>query len=720
MLSFRQLSDIRFTFLCLTFFSLFFFFCHNAFSQSAWYWNKPLPTGNILNSIHFTSPNTGFAAGSLGTIIKTTNAGKNWFPLSSGTSKDLFEIFSISDNIVFAVGAYGIILKSENGGDSWIEKQNLYPHQLHDIFFINKNTGYAAGLGGTVLKTTDAGEVWLRQLRNNNSSFFCISFFNAYVGIAAGYQSIFLTTNGGISWTDHSSIVYPATGINGVCHISNTTIYAAGNSRRGAFYKTTDGGVNWTTESLELDNLDKGTVDLVKSMSFVNAHTGFIVTGSGNILKTFDAGNTWSKDSSFKHSGKISVMQDIHANSKCIMIAGAGGTVFKSTDTGSGWIALTGNESGLNASFIVNSAAYCAGEKGEALKSTDNGITWQSCGDFTNKKINSLYFLNELKGYAAGDSGIVFKTTDGGGNWMDQTGYANLNYKNIYFNNETGLALGGNPDDERAFIYRTSNGGVNWYEVYDSMSLGVLNSVSFTSEFVGFAVSDNGNVLKTIDAGYNWEAVNIAGGNLNSVSFMNSATGFICGDDGVIFKTTNEGAVWEYIFCGTFKKLNCIKLAENGLIYAAGIEGTIVKSTDLGNSWITEKKITGNDLHSIDIIGNRLTAFGDFGTVIYSEKKNNVQLANQTSNNDFILKQNFPNPFNPKTTLQYQLAVASDVKLKIYDALGREAAVLVDREESPGSHEIYFDATDLPSGIYYYSLEAEGNLVDTKRMVVLK
>jgi hypothetical protein len=85
----------------------------------------------------------------------------------------------------------------------------------------------------------------------------------------------------------------------------------------------------------------------------------------------------------------------------------------------------------------------------------------------------------------------------------------------------------------------------------------------------------------------------------------------------------------------------------------------------------------------------------------------------------FTLRQNYPNPFNPTTVVSYQLPVVSNVKLAIYDLLGREVAVLVNEVQRPGSYGVRFDATGLASGMYFYELRA-GAFVQTRKMELVK
>jgi hypothetical protein len=87
--------------------------------------------------------------------------------------------------------------------------------------------------------------------------------------------------------------------------------------------------------------------------------------------------------------------------------------------------------------------------------------------------------------------------------------------------------------------------------------------------------------------------------------------------------------------------------------------------------------------------------------------------------NNYLLRHNYPNPFNPTTKIKYQIPQLSFVTLKIYDVLGSEVALLVQGEKSLGSYQVEFNATGLPSGVYFYRLQA-GNFVETKKMVLMK
>jgi hypothetical protein len=85
----------------------------------------------------------------------------------------------------------------------------------------------------------------------------------------------------------------------------------------------------------------------------------------------------------------------------------------------------------------------------------------------------------------------------------------------------------------------------------------------------------------------------------------------------------------------------------------------------------------------------------------------------------FVLRQNYPNPFNPTTTITYEQSVRGSVSLKVYDALGQEVALLVNKEQAAGTYEVPFNAIHLTSGVYFYRLKA-GSFTETKKLILLK
>lgn len=87
---------------------------------------------------------------------------------------------------------------------------------------------------------------------------------------------------------------------------------------------------------------------------------------------------------------------------------------------------------------------------------------------------------------------------------------------------------------------------------------------------------------------------------------------------------------------------------------------------------------------------------------------------------DFTLNQNYPNPFNPSTVISYKLSVDSHVELKVFDLLGREMTSLVNSRMPAGNHNVTFNAEGLASGMYYYQLITDGQLIQTRKMMLVR
>jgi hypothetical protein len=98
---------------------------------------------------------------------------------------------------------------------------------------------------------------------------------------------------------------------------------------------------------------------------------------------------------------------------------------------------------------------------------------------------------------------------------------------------------------------------------------------------------------------------------------------------------------------------------------------------------------------------------------------NGIIYEQSSSSNLFELTQNYPNPFNPSTTINYSIPKTSFVTIKVYNILGKEIATLVNQEKLQGNYDIEFNASGLPSGIYFYRMQA-GSFVSTKKLLLLK
>ncbi|MBK7378408.1 MAG: T9SS type A sorting domain-containing protein [Ignavibacteriales bacterium] len=152
------------------------------------------------------------------------------------------------------------------------------------------------------------------------------------------------------------------------------------------------------------------------------------------------------------------------------------------------------------------------------------------------------------------------------------------------------------------------------------------------------------------------------------------------------------------------------------------ISGDIYVSEDGGISWnILDYGIENKNISSlgVDNLGNVYAGTSYTGTYKLVDTPVSVENSNENIINDFGLLQNYPNPFNPTTIIYFRLPVSGFVTLKVYDILGREVALLLNENKLAGNYEVEFNAKNIPSGVYFYTLSV-GEFKETRKMLFMK
>jgi hypothetical protein len=397
--------------------------------------------------------------------------------------------------------------------------------------------------------------------------------------------------------------------------------------------------------------------------------------------------------------------------------------------------------------------------------------------DQSSGTLNLFYSVKSVSGqvcWAAGSNGTVRRTTDGGNTWLNgnpNTGVINGDIFFIEALDENNAWVTTSPPSTNTFIFRTTNGGTNWVQVYTN-SGGNINGIKMVSASNGFAfgnpVSGTWNILVTSNGGANWPALPTAPASVigeqgfrNSI-YVNMPDMWFGASFGSVYRSTNSGLNWafhlttginNYIFAVHFNSdtlglasgISMVKSTNSGVSYFPasvpglgninGIDGRnnefwyvrgtqVYRSTDGGDNWISVYS-NSNTLVDVDFPDNMsgcLTgwAVGYGGTIakmtgtLTGSEENQINIPD-----NYSLKQNYPNPFNPVTKINYDIPENTFVTLKIFDMLGREAAVLVKETKQAGSYTVEFSASGLTSGVYFYRLETAG-YSDIKKMILLK
>lgn|GEM_PF-1952808 len=439
--------------------------------------------------------------------------------------------------------------------------------------------------------------------------------------------------------------------------------------------------------------------------------------------------------------------------------AGTNRGVFLSTNSGTSWTALnTGLPITSVRALAVSTGNLFAGTDLGVFRSTNNGQSWNEINTgLSNTLVRSL-ILSGTNLFAGTAGGSIFLSTNNGASWTPaNTGLTNMTVRALVASGNNLLA--GTWDRG---IFLSTNNGTSWTRVVTGLTSQDVRALTMlgTNLFAGTA----GGVFLSTNNGASWSAVNVGMTNLSVTAFAVIGSNIFAGTEDGVFYSTNNGSSWTAVntgltnrhvrafavsgsnlwagtYSGVFLSSNngttwfavnagltstfVRALAAGGSnLFAGTFDGGVFLSTNNGSLWSNVNTgLRPTRIHSLAISGENLFA-GTYregvwcrplaGIVTYVEERSGAEPPR-----DFSLFQNFPNPFNPTTTIRFELPERAFVSLKIYDILGREVETLIHRELGTGRYDVIWNARSHPSGVYCYTLNA-GDRVETRRLVLLK
>jgi len=358
---------------------------------------------------------------------------------------------------------------------------------------------------------------------------------------------------------------------------------------------------------------------------------------------------------------------------------------------------------------------------GLTKKTTNGGFAWTT---LQGGNLTGIFFTNDLTGWVVGYPGYIGRTTTGG-SFIQQTTGVQDRLNDVYFiDSNTGWVVGGDFGTER--IFKTTNSGINWI-AQTSGTTNKLFSVYFINANTGWSVGgpSSPKIIKTTNGGDNWiTQFTSAATPLYSVMFADANTGWaVAGYLGgeTIIKTTNGGTSWFNQSSGDARYLRDCFVLNSNKAFAVGQSGKIITTTNGGDNWNVQTTGSSIELWSVYFANDSVGyAVGD--NAVLKTTNGGLTFINGNSQSileDFKLYQNYPNPFNPATEIKFQINEPGLVSIKIYDILGKEIAALVNESKTAGTYEINWDASNFPSGVYFYVFSA-GDNKQTKKMLFLK
>ncbi len=702
-------------------------------AQYNWVWQNPLPQGNSLVCVFFLDKNTGWAAGSKGMLLKSTDGGSSWSIQQTGMTKNLGKVHFINQNTGYILSDTSVYYKTTNGGNNWVFNTLGGNSVLKDIAFLDENTGFITGEKivndyGVIYKTTNAGVNWSSYTINssvaNLNRLDLLENGKAITG--GGYGYFYYTTNNGTDWfrfgyETRKDFDY-----------SDTTNGLSINGL-GTIQKTTNGGVNWATCYSSSDTLT--------SIQMVSLTTAYCV-GGNRILKTTNSGANWTIQNAgiSGYFTKVFFVDSLNG-----WVSGYAGKMLRTSDGGNNWIAISSGTINnlIFSSFSDANSGYICGT-GSILKTTNGGNNWAQQWSLNGDLVLSVNFVNDNTGYSLNSSGNspakIYKTTNGGNNWnflsevkISSTYFITYDFYKMHFLNETtGIIVGslyrsiGSYSFREGSIYRTTNAGANWDYMSNSIVLYYVD-ISFINENTGWIVGTSGGIIKTTNAGANWigQPGPFTTVNYQYVSAVDSNTVYITGYGNglntLLAKSTNGGFNWTGSLVSPDKNIRYIDFVNRSTGWASGEKGLLYATTNGGTDWFYQPTPTNEHLYVNFLDEHTGWLVGNSGVILKTTSGiiSGIKVIPAVTPASHVLYQNYPNPFNPVTKIRFQLSEAGNVIIKVFDITGRELSTLINDRLQPGTYETTFDGSKLSSGIYFYSINT-GVFSQTKKMVLIR
>jgi hypothetical protein len=706
-----------------------------------------------FNSIAFSS--SYIFAGTDNGVYLSSDKGTNWKQINNGLTNTLVHSLTIIKSNILA-GTYGGVFLSSNNGNDWAQA-GLDTMGLYSLTSDGNNI--YAGTKYGVFFSLNNGISWTQK--NNgipDTSVFSLAVAGNIIFALAG-DTVYCSTNDGNNWTQTSPNALPvnsliADGIN---------IYAV---MSHAVQVSSDKGLTWNS----VFSIGSETDVQAFAVHGFNYYIDWVDRTSRNTYTTFQI----STDNGVNWTNIVlpnSYVTAIFANETNI-IASKTNDILYGMAINTEWITLHSYLEAMHIRFLAGSGnniymgAVQNRSPGGLFRSTDNGTNW------TGMSIGAGYPMDVYALAVSGSkifvgasrmNGVntgIYLSTDNGLSWA-LAGLDNISVKCIAASGNNVFAGTGNG------VYRSSDDGANWIQINSGLTDTAVKAITISG--ANIIIAANSGMFLSTDNGSNWKSANNGLTNTLINCISNCGNNIFVGTDSGVFLSLDNGSSWSQvglsglpvyalsvnesdIYAGTGGAGVCKRpLIELGLpveltSFTANISKGIIHliwitATELNNSGFNiERSVNKTDWTIISFVqgqGTNTSAFNysyldksitQPGKYYYRLKQidhdgtfkySNIVEVELTAPLVFALNQNYPNPFNPNTVISYSLPVASIVKLIIYNTLGQTIKNLESEYKPAGIYSVNFNASDLPSGAYFYKLEA-GQFSQINKMILIK
>ncbi len=381
------------------------------------------------------------------------------------------------------------------------------------------------------------------------------------------------------------------------------------------------------------------------------------------------------------------------------------------------WIQVTSGMGNITTSALTaeGNNLFAGGSSSGVYFSSNYGTNW------TQTSLNSQLVFALLNSgnnvYAGTFNAGAYISTNNGSNWSQVSMGGNMTVWAFCLSGSNIFAGTFNPVTSNMGVHRSTDNGVSW--VLAGVNNREVRSLAANGSYIFAGTIDSGIFISS-NSGVNWFKSSLNNRNVRSIGINNNMiyAGSL-NSQGVII-SDNNGSTW---LQSTLNNRDVNSLAVNGAMVIAGTTSNgVYVSNDNGMTWNQRNEgLSHLSVNALKIYNGFVFA-GTVGGGVYKRNINEllgISLISEIVPDHFELTQNYPNPFNPVTNINFSIPKSAFVNITIYDALGKVVRELVNRQLSPGSYKADWDATNYPSGIYYYKLTSD-DFTETKKMVLIK
>ena len=358
-------------------------------------------------------------------------------------------------------------------------------------------------------------------------------------------------------------------------------------------------------------------------LKFADVNTGWAVGLGGVVLKTTDAGSSWTHQDPGTTKDLYGVA---FADASNGWVAGLTGTIRHTTNGGATWTAQSdGNTYNLRAVANLDANnAIAVGDKGvtySTIAYTSNGGTSWALGTTPSTiQLNGVAISSANQAWAVGAGGTILRSASGGATWVAATSPTTMALNAIACARGTNIAyIVGAPNGTSTTILKTTD-GTTWSALTPPAASLTLQAVACSADgSVVTVTSSTGSVYRSVDGGGTWATTkpallgNVA---LRGVQMPDSSHVYVAGDYGTIATSANIGGTWATPAQGTTQNLLATYFVNSSTGWAVGAAGSVLKTTDGGASWFGKTVATGSLRGVMFINGTTGWIVGDAGTIL--------------------------------------------------------------------------------------------------------